>query len=82
MSHLSMALCKFFRSVYALHETASNASVDTLAIFAGLSALQKCLLGSLPKPGLGDKVSQRLSASQAATAPVPYVLYSTAIFVF
>lgn len=64
------------------HEAASNASVDTLAIFDKPQARRKCLLGSLPKPGLWDKVSQRLSASQAATAPVPYVLYSIRIFTF
>ena len=34
---------------YAL--TASRAGVDTPAIFAPKKGVQKCLLGSLPKPG-------------------------------
>ncbi len=48
----------------ALHVLASNASVATLTIFAWPGALQKCLLGSLPKPGLGTSCPKVLSASR------------------
>ena len=41
---------------------ASKASVDTLAIFARPKAPRKCLLGSLPKPGI-------VGASSISRAP-------------
>lgn len=60
-----------FLGDYAL--TASRASVATLAIFAPRRGLQKRLLGSLPKPGLWDKLSQSfVGCVTGATAPVPY----------
>ena len=41
---------RFLRHFRGLHKTASNSSVGTLEIFAGLGAPQKCLLGSSPNP--------------------------------
>lgn len=67
---ISNILLKVYKK-QGLHERAIHASVDTLASFAGLSASQNCLLRSLLKPGLWNKVFPSLPASQAANAPVP-----------
>ena len=54
-----------FRAMYGgAHETASNSGVATLRNFCWAAGPQKCLLGSLPKPGsLGQNVPKRLAAS-------------------
>ena len=45
-------------------KTASNSGVATLRNFCWAAGPQKCLLGSLPKPGsLGQNVPKRLAAS-------------------
>ena len=53
---------------------------DTLAIFAGLSATPKCLLGGLPKPGFWDPSAQTplcsLRDKMSQNSPAPLRLLS------